>query len=38
MKKKEYSNSVPLATPMLTDWHIEMRKSWAQAYMNDNWN
>ena len=38
MKKKEYSNSVPLATPMLTDRHIEMRKSWAQAHMNDNWN
>ncbi len=27
MKKKEYNSSVPLATPMLTDRHIEMRKS-----------
>ena len=37
-EKKEYSSSVLLATPMLTDHHIEMRKSWAQAHMNDNWN
>lgn len=38
MKKKEYKSSVPLATPMLTDRHIEMRKAWAQEHMNDNWD
>ncbi len=36
MKKKQYESSVLLATPMLTDQHIEMRKTWAQAYLNDN--
>ena len=37
MKKKQYESSVPLATPMLTNRHIEMRKTWAQAHLNDNW-
>ena len=36
MKKKGYESSVPLATPMLTNRHIEMRKAWAQAHLNDN--
>lgn len=38
MKKKGYSSSVPLGTPMLTDRHIEMRKSWAQSHINDDWS
>ena len=37
-EKKGYKSSVPLATPMLTERHIEMRKAWAQAHTNDNWN
>jgi len=38
MKKKEYSSSIPLATPMLIDRYIEMRKIWVQAHLNDNWD
>jgi hypothetical protein len=38
MKKKGYKSSVPLGTPMLTNRHIEMRKTWAQMHINDNWN
>ncbi|GBB92215.1 hypothetical protein RclHR1_19870001 [Rhizophagus clarus] len=38
MKKKGYKSSIPLGTPMLTNRHIEMRKTWAQAHLNDNWN
>jgi transposase len=37
MKKKEYESSIPRATPMLTDWHIEQRKAWALAHLRDNW-
>jgi len=36
MKKKGYESSVPLATLMLTNRHIKMRKAWAQAHLNDN--
>jgi transposase len=37
MKRKGYLNSLPLGTPMLTDRHLETRKAWAQAHMQDNW-
>jgi transposase len=37
MKKKGYVSSLPRATPMLTDRHIETRKKWAEEHMNDNW-
>ncbi len=36
IKKKGYESSVPLATLMLTNRHIKMRKAWAQAHLNDN--
>jgi transposase len=38
MKKKGYQSSLPLSTPMLTERHIEMRNTWAQTHMNDNWD
>lgn len=37
-EKKGYKSSVPLGTLMLTERHIEMRKTWAQVHMNDNWD
>lgn len=38
MVKKGYNNAIPLSTPMLTSGHIEARKAWAQAHLNDNWD
>jgi transposase len=37
LKKKGYRRSLPLATPMLTERHIEARKEWAKEHMGDNW-
>ena len=37
MKKKGYKGSVSLEMLMLTEWHIEMRKTLTQMHMNDNW-
>ncbi|CAG8676729.1 3750_t:CDS:1, partial [Paraglomus occultum] len=37
MKKKEYNSSIPRPTPMLTSQHIELRKAWALAHLQDNW-
>jgi hypothetical protein len=38
MKKKDYKSSVLIATPMLTDQHIEIPKKWAEAHLQDNWS
>jgi hypothetical protein len=35
-EKKGYKSSVPLGTPMLMAWHIEMRLTWAQMHMHDD--
>ena len=34
MKKKRYKNAIPLATPILTSNHIDVRKAWAQYTIN----
>src|SRR6266498_1611818 len=37
-EKKGYRSSVPLGTPMLTEWHIEMRLAWVEVHLHDDWN
>jgi transposase len=32
-----YKNSLPLATPMLTENHKQKRVEWAQKHLNDDW-
>jgi transposase len=33
-----YKNSLPLATPMLTEEHKEKRVKWAQEHIDDDWS